>query len=102
MLLGYNLSGEYQDTLDIKDIGNFSLHCMNITRKLHWFVIVRTLLGTTTIVEFGPETFETDLIQNGYGYKKFENFRKRFLYIVREGDTTGNTKEVKRRKNMKK
>ena len=42
------------------------------------------------------------LIQNGYGYKKFENFRKRFLYIVREGDTTGNTKEVKRRKNMKK
>ena len=69
MLLGYNLSGEYQNSLKIKDVGNFSLHCMSATRKLHWYVIVRTTLGTTTIVEFGPEVFTTDLIQNGYEFK---------------------------------
>lgn len=68
MRLGYNVSTEFQNEINIEDTGNFSLHCMSATRKLNWFVIVRTMLGTTTIVEFGPEVFTADLIQNGYDF----------------------------------
>ena len=68
MLLGYNETSEFSNEIEINDLGNFSLHCMSPTRKLHWYYSVRTTLGTATIVSFGPLREDTVLLPNGYSF----------------------------------
>ena len=68
MRLGYNALSEFSNELEIEDPGNFSLHCMSPTRKLHWYYSVRTTLGTTTMVSFGTVREDTVLIPNGYSF----------------------------------
>ena len=61
------------ESVDIVDIGNTALRC--IGRKLgNYFIILKTKMGKTSIITFGPVYPEIDLLFEGFSvsYKKID------------------------------
>ena len=55
-----------QRVIDIPDMGNFALEAINEDDRLCYYLLVRTSLGTATILSFGPIDPEVTLIPSGY------------------------------------
>lgn len=54
-----------QNLIDIDNIGEFALEGSN-DQGVFWYLVVRTLLGVTTIAECGPVVPDVILLPTGY------------------------------------
>lgn len=70
MLVEYNKESSYLSTIDIEDIGNCALECIGKDPKsgeiFYYYLVIKTLLGTTTIFTCGPLIPDIDLLPNGF------------------------------------
>ena len=70
---GYNGTAQYADYLELEDNLNFALQAFD-EDGLYYFLVAYTKLGYTTILEWGPMSFDDDIIPEIYNvnYKKIE------------------------------
>lgn len=52
--------------VDIEDIGNFYLEGINEKDGLYYYLMMKTELGTTSIMSYGPIVPDVQLIPDGY------------------------------------
>lgn len=73
MIFEYSVQKTFNESIDVVDIGNTALRC--IGRKLeNYFIILKTKMGKTSILTFGPVYPEIDLLFDGFSvsYKKID------------------------------
>lgn len=62
------------NSIDIPEIGNFCLEGIDEDQGLHYFLHVRTTMGTASIVWYGPIVPDIELLPSGY-QAKFERLK---------------------------
>ena len=73
MIFEYSAQRTFNEMIDIVDIGNTALKCTNVKLEEH-YVILKTILGKTYIIKFGPVCPDIDLLVNEFSvsYKKID------------------------------
>lgn len=54
-----------QNLIDVNDIGQCCIECVN-KEGSYYYIVIKTSLGTTTIVTCGPVDIDLDTLPNGY------------------------------------
>ena len=54
-----------QSLIDIEQVGQFAIEAHN-EGGYYWYLIIRTSLGTTTVVSCGPKIPDVSLLPSGY------------------------------------
>ena len=73
MIFEYSVQKTFNETIDVLDIGNTALRCHG--RKLDfYYIILKTVMGKTHIMKFGPVTPDIDILTNDFtvSYKKMD------------------------------
>jgi hypothetical protein len=73
MIFEYSVQKTFNETIDVLDIGNTALRCHG--RKLDfYYIILKTVMGKTHIMKFGPVTPDIDILVNDFtvSYKKMD------------------------------
>ena len=73
MIFEYSVQKTFNETIDVLDIGNTALKCHG--RKLDfYYIILKTVMGKTHIMKFGPVTPDIDILTNDFtvSYKKMD------------------------------
>lgn len=65
MIFEFNNQFVPQSLIDVEDIGQCCVECVNKEGD-YYYIIIKTSLGTTTIVTFGPVNVDFDTLPNGY------------------------------------
>lgn len=65
MILDYDLEKQYRQSIDIVDIGNVCLRCTNDSLE-DYYIIIKTVMGTTGILKIGPLMPDTIILLDGY------------------------------------
>jgi len=83
MTFNYLKQIEFQDTLDIEDIGNVVLDIFN-DDGLEWILSIDTSLGFTKIVTCGPFVADTVSIGNffNFNYSQIEYNEKKLYKMI--------------------
>jgi hypothetical protein len=73
MIFEYSVQKTFNEAIDVVDIGNTALRCTG--RKLdNYYIILKTIMGKTSILSFGPVYPELDCLCNDFSvtYKKID------------------------------
>lgn len=54
------------NSIEIPEIGNFCLEAINEDDGLYYYLLVKTSLGTSSIMHYGPVVPDVNLIPSGY------------------------------------
>jgi len=65
MIFDYDLEKKYQQTVDVVDIGNACLRGTNDDLE-DFYIITKTVMGTTGILKIGPVMPDTNMLLDGY------------------------------------
>lgn len=65
MTLEFDQQLQYQNYVDVEEIGQFALEASN-DEGMYWYIVVRTIMGTTTIATCGPVVPDIDILPNGF------------------------------------
>lgn len=73
MLFEFAVQRTFNESIDIADIGNTALRCTN-TKLDNYYIIVKTIMGKTSILKFGPVCPDLEVLLNDFSvsYKKFD------------------------------
>ena len=61
----FNMQPVAQGLVDVEDLGYFAIEASN-DEGLYYYIIVRTLLGTTTIATCGPVMPDVNMLPSGF------------------------------------
>lgn len=72
MVFEYSIQKTFNETIDVVDIGNTALKCHGA--KLDYYIILKTVMGKTHIMKFGPIEPDIDMLFNDFSiqYKKID------------------------------
>jgi hypothetical protein len=64
-------ANEYMPTnaIDLEDLGNFYLQAVDEDKGLYYYIMCRTSLGTSTIMQYGPVVPDIELLPSSYQCK---------------------------------
>ena len=73
MIFEYNQQPVFMKNIQIDDIGNVALRCTN-EKGFDYYIIIRTYLGKTALMKFGPVFPDLDMLPNSMelSFKKFD------------------------------
>ena len=73
MVFEYSAQRTFTDSIDVVDIGNTALKCTN-TKLDTYYIILRTIMGKTHILKFGPIWPDLEILANEFtvSYKKID------------------------------
>lgn len=57
----YNEQSVFTKSIDVDDIGNVALKCLT-EDLMEYYIIVKTVMGETKILEYGPVITDTDML----------------------------------------
>lgn len=63
-----------QNTIDIPELGNFALEAINEDDGFYYYLLIKTKLGTSSVVSFGPIIPDIKLLPDNYvaSYQKIQ------------------------------
>ena len=73
MTFEFSIQKTFDQSIDIVDVGNTALRCVN--KQLdNYYIITRTVFGKTSIIKFGPVCPDIDVLLNDFSvsYKKID------------------------------
>lgn len=73
MVFEFAVQRTFNESIDVVDMGNTALRCTS--RDLNtYYIILKTVLGKTSIIKFGPVCTDIELLQNDFSvsYKKID------------------------------
>ena len=73
MIFEYSVQKTFNETIDVTDIGNTALRCQGVKLDFY-YIILKTIMGKTHILKFGPVVPDMDIIFNDFSvsYKKID------------------------------
>ena len=73
MIFEYSVQKTFNETIDVVDIGNTALRCQG-SKLDFYYIILKTIMGKTHIIKFGPIMPDIDLLFNDFtvSYKKID------------------------------
>lgn len=73
MIFEYSVQRTFNEEIDVVDIGNTALRCTN-TKMDSYYIILKTVMGKTSILKFGPVCPDIDVLLNDFtvNYKKID------------------------------
>lgn len=73
MIFEFSVQKTFNESIDIVDMGNTALRCIN--KKLeNYYLITKTIMGKTNIIKFGPVCPDVEMLLNDFSvsYKKID------------------------------
>jgi hypothetical protein len=73
MIIEYSVKKTFNESIDIVDIGNTALRCVDGCRD-EYYIILKTVMGKVSIIKFGPVCPDLDMLINDFSvsYKKMD------------------------------
>lgn len=73
MIFEFSVQKTFEQSIDIVDIGNTAIKCTN-TKLDNYYLIVKTVLGKTHFIKFGPVCPDIDVLLEDFSvsYKKMD------------------------------
>ena len=73
MVFEYSVQRTFNESIDVVDIGNTALRCTGSNLD-DYYIILKTILGKTSILKFGPVTPDLEMLTNDFSvsYKKID------------------------------
>lgn len=73
MIFEYSVQKTFNESIDVVDIGNTALRCHG-SRLDFYYIILKTVMGKTSILKFGPVMPDIDVLFNDFtvSYKKID------------------------------
>ena len=73
MIFEYSVQKTFNESIDVVDIGNTALRCHG-TKLDFYYIILKTVMGKTNIIKFGPVMPDIDVLFNDFtvSYKKID------------------------------
>ena len=73
MVFEYSVQKTFNQAIDVVDVGNMALRCIN-KQMDNFYIITKTVYGKTSIIKFGPVCPDTDMLINDFSvsYKKID------------------------------
>ena len=65
MIFNYNQQKVFMSSLEVEDPGNTALRIENV-EGFDYYIIIKTIMGKTSIFKFGPIMSDVDLFINGF------------------------------------
>lgn len=80
MIFEFSVQKTFNQSIDVVDMGNTALKCTNRNMD-NYYIIVKTVMGKTSIIKFGPVCPDLDVLQNDFSveYKKVD-YKESILY----------------------
>lgn len=81
----YNAMTEYFSSFEVESIGNVCLEAVD-NLEMHYFLMIKTLLGESTILEFGPVVIGDDLLPDNtqITFRRMAFKEKSIIKIINE------------------
>lgn len=99
-IIDYAAAETYTKTLDVPDIGNFGIRCMNDKLET-WYMAAFTVMGQTSIFRYGPvlEGLDGQMLDGfSFSYKsidyKEDRIEKEIDFMLNESKKTITSAEV--------
>ena len=73
MIFEFSVQKTFNQSIDVVDMGNTALRCTNRYMD-NYYIIVKTVMGKTHIIKFGPVCPDVDILQEDFfvNYKKLD------------------------------
>ena len=73
MIFEFAVQRTFNESIDIVDIGNTALRCIN-SKMDNYYIIIRTIMGKTSIIKFGPICPGLEVLLSDFSvdYKKID------------------------------
>ena len=73
MIFEFSVQRTFTESIDVVDVGNTALRCTSKTMNTY-YILLKTVLGKTSIIKFGPVCPDIDMLQNDFSvsYKKID------------------------------
>ena len=73
MVFDFSIQKTFEQSIDIVDMGNTALRCVN-NKMDNYYLIVKTIMGKTYFIKFGPVCPDIDLLLDDFAvsYKKID------------------------------
>jgi hypothetical protein len=73
MIFEFSVQKTFNESIDVVDMGNTALKCTN-RHMDNYYIIIKTVMGKTSIVKFGPVCPDIDVLLNDFfvNYKKID------------------------------
>jgi hypothetical protein len=73
MVFEFSVQRTYNESIDVVDIGNTALKCLNGNMET-FYLVTKTVMGKTHILKFGPVCPDIDVLINDFfvNYKKID------------------------------
>jgi hypothetical protein len=73
MIFEFAVQRTFNESIDVVDMGNTALRCTSKDMNIY-YIILKTVLGKTSILKFGPVCPDIELLQNDFSvsYKKID------------------------------
>ena len=73
MIFEFSVQKTFNESIDIVDMGNTALRCVNKFLN-EYYMVIKTIMGKTHIIRFGPIFPEVDMLINDFSvsYKKID------------------------------
>ena len=73
MVFEFAVQRTFNESIDVVDIGNTALRCTNHRLDVY-YIIIKTVLGKSHIIKFGPMFPDTDVLLDDFfvNYKKID------------------------------
>ena len=80
MIFEFSVQKTFNQSIDIVDVGNTALRCLN-KQMDNYYLITRTVFGKTHILKFGPVCIDIDVLLDDFSvvYKKID-YKEATLY----------------------
>ena len=80
MIFEFSVQKTFNESIDIVDMGNTALRCTSKTMNTY-YMIIKTVMGKTSIIKFGPVCPDIDILQNDFfvNYKKID-YKETVIY----------------------
>lgn len=80
MIFEFSVQKTFNESIDVVDMGNTALRCTNKNLD-NYYIIVKTVLGKTSIIKFGPVCPDIEALLNDFSvsYKKID-YKETVIY----------------------
>lgn len=80
MIFEFSIQKTFNQSIDVVDMGNTALRCTN-TKLDEYYLIVKTIMGKTHFLKFGPVCSDLDVLLNDFSvsYKKVD-YKETVIY----------------------
>ena len=80
MVFEFSIQKTFNQAIDIVDVGNTALRCVN-KQMDNYYIITRTKYGKTSVLKFGPVCPDLDVLINEFSvsYKKID-YKENLLF----------------------